>query len=618
MLAINPKIKQKAEDIRKKIFGSEVRESLASGLEEMSEDVESIKSRQDAVEQRFQNVIDETTDKDVISAPELIAARNGKPDLKTRIDDLENETNAQLAQTTSQLEDITLNARHHFGMVGDGSDETEKFQNALDSSVGKTLFLPKPQEYYYIGKITIPSNTTLVLDEGIEIVGKPLAQEGFSLLTERLINIIDANNVVIKGNHSTIRLENKSQYTQEWNHIFNIQSSTNVYIYDISANDSGGDGFYVGDQESISRAVPKNINLINCKANNNRRQGLSIVSVDGFYAEKCEFNNSRGTAPETGIDIEPSFPNQKLRNIKFVDCSASGNKTDGVRIHLKASNDSTEGISIEFINFKSKNNAFGYSLREFIGVQGIINFDNCISEENKFAGFVERGNEVLSVKTIYSGCKSINDNVNEVSHTTWQYANGSAFAFMAEKSGQTIGNSHVTNCFVIDNRPIKKIRQGIALYSNPALTDIATNKIYIKNLSVGDGIRYLYEYNQTQRINVSITESESELREFAISSHTGNHRSVYPVDNNRILTNKGATSGIFHRLTRPYDNLIYRFRVDEPQSVVIDTYNFGIIGLPYRSHYKSTKQGSYLVLKGTNEGYYFVVSMFGEWNIVTL
>lgn len=98
-MAVNPIIKQKADDIRHKIYGEEVRESLASGIEAISEDVEATIGRQDYVEEQFQNVIDNTTGKDVISAPEIIAARNGKPNLKTRIDDLENETTTQLEQT---------------------------------------------------------------------------------------------------------------------------------------------------------------------------------------------------------------------------------------------------------------------------------------------------------------------------------------------------------------------------------------------------------------------------------------------------------------------------------------------------------------------------------------
>ena len=107
-MAINPRIKQKAEDIRKKIFGTEVRESLASGIEAISEDVEATKERQITVEETMQTVIDETTGKDVISAPEIIAAHvdsNGTahPNLKSRLDNFEVSATQQLQQTEYEV-----------------------------------------------------------------------------------------------------------------------------------------------------------------------------------------------------------------------------------------------------------------------------------------------------------------------------------------------------------------------------------------------------------------------------------------------------------------------------------------------------------------------------------
>ena len=101
---IDPNIKRKADDIRTKVFGSEVRESLASGLEAISEVVVQNTGRQKNVEDQFQDVLDETTNKDFNSAPEIRAARNGKPNLKTRIDDFENQTTAQLDQKASKIE----------------------------------------------------------------------------------------------------------------------------------------------------------------------------------------------------------------------------------------------------------------------------------------------------------------------------------------------------------------------------------------------------------------------------------------------------------------------------------------------------------------------------------
>lgn len=102
-MAVDPTIQQKADDIRMKIYGEQVRESLASGLEAMSEDVVNIENRQDTVESQFQDVIENTTGKDVVSAPEIIAARNGKANLKERLDDDHQEVTGQLAQNEQEI-----------------------------------------------------------------------------------------------------------------------------------------------------------------------------------------------------------------------------------------------------------------------------------------------------------------------------------------------------------------------------------------------------------------------------------------------------------------------------------------------------------------------------------
>lgn len=107
-MSISDRIKQKANDIRTKIYGQEVRESLASGLEEMSEEVQDTIGRQDHVESQFQDVIDETTGKDVIAAPEIIAARNGEPNLKARLDKNQSEVTSQLAHKIGRDENESV------------------------------------------------------------------------------------------------------------------------------------------------------------------------------------------------------------------------------------------------------------------------------------------------------------------------------------------------------------------------------------------------------------------------------------------------------------------------------------------------------------------------------
>lgn len=71
--------------------------------DDISEGIKSTGNRQADVEDQFQQVIDETTGKDVISAPEIIAARNGEANLKQRLDKENQKVTAQLAQTEQEL-----------------------------------------------------------------------------------------------------------------------------------------------------------------------------------------------------------------------------------------------------------------------------------------------------------------------------------------------------------------------------------------------------------------------------------------------------------------------------------------------------------------------------------
>jgi len=154
-MTVDPNIQQKANHIRTKKQGSEVRESLASGLEAMSSDVVEnegrqsvVESRQDSVESQWQSVIDETTNLDVVSAPEIIAARNNEANLKARLDKENQQVTARLAQTEN---DVTDNKRAlNYYWVPDQqpsarSDESPNFADGFNGTADdyiNSLFEP--------------------------------------------------------------------------------------------------------------------------------------------------------------------------------------------------------------------------------------------------------------------------------------------------------------------------------------------------------------------------------------------------------------------------------------------------------------------------------------------
>ena len=60
-------------------------------------------NRQMDLDSQFQTVIDETTGKDIISAPEIIAARNGKADLGSRLSTDYNVLNSKIDTETNSV-----------------------------------------------------------------------------------------------------------------------------------------------------------------------------------------------------------------------------------------------------------------------------------------------------------------------------------------------------------------------------------------------------------------------------------------------------------------------------------------------------------------------------------
>lgn len=85
-------IRQYADDVRTKTYGQEVREAQARNAEvaglvatEAVEISNETKERQETVESHFNSLEQEMTNKDVISAPEIIAARDGRETLSERL-----------------------------------------------------------------------------------------------------------------------------------------------------------------------------------------------------------------------------------------------------------------------------------------------------------------------------------------------------------------------------------------------------------------------------------------------------------------------------------------------------------------------------------------------------
>jgi len=146
-----------------------------------------------------------------------------------------------------------------------------------------------------------------------------------------------------------------------------VLGSSNVLLKDCRAQDFWGDGFNI----QVYQGNNYDVSLEGCHAYNNRRQGLSIEGLVRGRVSNSIFEKTNGTAPQSGIDIEPWSASNHCRDILvenclFKDCSGAGFIVDG----------------------------FGPG-----GVKDIT-FRNCVSEAN-YVGFnIERQAENVTIDNI--------------------------------------------------------------------------------------------------------------------------------------------------------------------------------------------------------------------------
>lgn len=101
----------------------------------------------------------------------------------------------------------------------------------------------------------------------------------------------------------------------EWGYGVRVSSCKNYRIGDIDISKCWGDGVIIGGSKA-SMLWSENGVLDNVNCHNNRRQGLSIISVKGLkITSTCKFTDTNGTNPQAGIDFEPIEPGNFIQDV---------------------------------------------------------------------------------------------------------------------------------------------------------------------------------------------------------------------------------------------------------------------------------------------------------------
>lgn len=264
------------------------------------------------------------------------------------------------------------------------TDCTRFLQAALDSAADTVII-----DYVPGGWLTKPlfvnrSNVTIFVEPNVMIravVG------GFPELTDCLLTINDQSNVTVSGYGAKFVMDDYD--TGEWRHALSLRGVRDVTVEGLTLRHSGGDGIYIDRGDGYAyNTVPhsSNVTLRDLSSINNRRQGISAISVDGLAVQGCEFRDTQGTAPESGLDCEPDHRDERLSGIVFRDCVFAGNAGAGVSISLGQLDADSAPVSITLDTCTiagqaghQGDTAAGFALRAVAnGLSGSVELRDCL------------------------------------------------------------------------------------------------------------------------------------------------------------------------------------------------------------------------------------------------
>ncbi len=301
----------------------------------------------------------------------------------------------------------------------DPEDSTDALQAAINSGAKKVI-VPNMGRDWIVRPLDLTGDQELFLEKGTNITAKRGEYRGGG---DSVFKARGIKNLTISGYGATVRMQKEDyivgvvlknlgwhrwygQYEKaEWRMALSIRGCENVKVYGITLRDSGGDGIYIDG--GSGKKTCKNIHIKDVNCDNNYRQGISIISVDGLLVEDSVFQNTWGTPPSSGVDFEPDGADQVLKDIVFRNCKFLDNYGDGIEIFLAHLKKNSEDVSILFEDcYVSSRRGPGIRVTKIHddGPGGLVEFRNCTVENTEAFGIKVQDKSTTGARVRFVNC----------------------------------------------------------------------------------------------------------------------------------------------------------------------------------------------------------------------
>ena len=227
-------------------------------------------------------------------------------------------------------------------LVFNPTDVTSVIQNAFNST-NDTIVVKNVGQPWVVRPLFARSNKVIIFEPGVILFAK---QGEFQDLRVSLFNITNVSNVTIIGYGATFRMR-KSDYQDtalythsDWRHTIDVQAFVgmpveNIIIKGLHLEKSGGDGISISGISGYPNnnpVQPKNILIQDVVCEDNHRQGISVTGGEQVSIVNTVLKDTRGTAPESGVDWEPDW--ERLVDVSMTNCYFSNNRISGMTFYL--------------------------------------------------------------------------------------------------------------------------------------------------------------------------------------------------------------------------------------------------------------------------------------------
>ncbi|WP_310490069.1 hypothetical protein [Chamaesiphon sp. VAR_69_metabat_338] len=365
-------------------------------------------------------------------------------------------------------------------------DATTALQSAINDSTADKIIVRNMGNPWLISEtIFLNSNKEIDFEPGVVVRAK---SGTFLTNTKPLFRALSLDNVKLVGqgegaDRATLSM-NKDEYTDnsssgnQYGHIIDINGTNNYVVSGLTITGAGGDGININGADyndplyADKRTYSENGLIENVTLDNNRRQGMSVISAKGLVVQNSRFINTSGVEPSSGIDFEPDYNYQTLQNIQLSNVYVNVNNGDGISFAFTQLDNSSPSVSIDINGATVDRNNSGINVGTYPSSahpnsnsadstpNGTINISNTTITGTTGTRLVENQPSAAIAIDALSGDRSDPNNlkvnfdnvsISDTANTQFLTNPIAIRGFGGENNRQQVGNMSFNNVTVSDN-----------------------------------------------------------------------------------------------------------------------------------------------------------------------